>query len=83
MVWSSAQPGRPVLRLAELTADDFDKVGRTAEAWTLVRAGVRIELADRTTMPQRIAHIAEGMQARVQKRDDDYQAAARRPFAFN
>jgi len=79
----SSDNGRPVLRLADLTADDFDKVGRSADAWTLVRAGVRIELADRTTMPQRIAHIADGMQARVQTQADQYRAAARRPFAFN
>lgn len=72
--------GYPVLRLAALTADDLDKVGRTADAWTLVRAGVRIELADRATMPQRIASLADGRQEQIQRQADHYQAAVSRPF---
>lgn len=74
--------GYPVLRLADLDAATLDKVGRTADAWTIVRAGARIEIADRTTMPQRLAHIADGRQARVQHQVDEYQAAVRRPFAI-
>lgn len=72
--------GYPVLRLAALTAADLDKVGRTADAWTLVKAGVRIELADRATMPQRIASLADGRQEQIQHQADQYQAAASRPF---
>lgn len=74
--------GYPVLRLADLDVDTLDKVGRTADAWTLVRAGARIELADRTTMPQRHARIADGRQERVQKQAGLLQAAVSRPFAI-
>lgn len=72
--------GYPALRLAELDADTLDKVGRTADAWTLVRAGARIELADRTTMPERLAHIALDRAERTQIQADRQQAAESRAF---
>lgn len=72
--------GYPVLRLAELDADTLDKVGRTADAWTLVRSGARIELADRTTMPERLAHIALDRAERTQNQADRQQAAESRAF---
>ncbi len=72
--------GYPVLRLAELDADTLDKVGRTADAWTLVRAGIHIELADRATMPQRIAFLADGRQEQIEIQADRQQAAESRAF---
>jgi len=75
--------GYPVLRLADLDVDTLDKVGRTADSWTIVRAGARIELADRTTMPQRIASLADGRQEREQHQADRLQAAVSRPFNGN
>lgn len=70
--------GYPVLRLAELDADTLDKVGRTADAWTLVRAGARIELADRTTMPERIAQLAADRLERTENQAAEYQTAMSR-----
>lgn len=72
--------GYPVLRLASLDVETLDRVGRHADAWTLVRAGVRIELADRVTMPQRIASLVEGRQEQTQIQADRQQAAESRAF---
>lgn len=61
--------GRPVLLLADLDANQFDQVGRTATAWTLARSGITIELATRATLPERIAHIAADMAERQVEAD--------------
>lgn len=47
----------PTLRLADLSLEQFEKLGRKAEPWDIVRAGVAIELADRTTIRERVARL--------------------------
>lgn len=67
-----ANPGiHPVLRIAALNLDTFEKVGRTADSWTVVRAGGTISLATRTTVAERTRNHAQAIQDR-----QDYNAGA-------
>lgn len=52
----------PTLRLADLDLETFNKVGRNADAWSIVRAGGRIELADVTTIRERTERIVTARQ---------------------
>jgi hypothetical protein len=45
--------GDPTLRLAALDLEQYEKVGRKADAWTIVRAGATIALADAASIRER------------------------------
>lgn len=47
----------PTLRIAELSLDQHDHIGRKAEPWDLVRAGITIDMADRDAMRDRIERV--------------------------
>jgi hypothetical protein len=59
----------PALRLAALDLDTFEKVGRTADAWTIVRAGATIDLATKDTARERAQGYAEAITARQNNYD--------------
>lgn len=77
--WSSlaevtrfASPGiHPVLRIAALDLDTFERVGRIADSWALVRSGATISLATRATAAERTRNHAQAIQDR-----QDYNAGA-------
>lgn len=58
----------PTLRLADLDLATFEKVGRNADAWNIVRAGGLIRLADATTIRERSERIQKARQQRESKR---------------
>lgn len=51
-------------RLADLDLEQFEKVGRKADPWTIVRNGGTIALADGTTIRERADRIAAAKQKR-------------------
>lgn len=73
----------PVLRIAALDLDTFEKVGRTADAWTLVRSGATISLATRTTMAERIRNHAQAIQDRQDYNAGAYTREYRRAHTLN
>ena len=54
----------PTLRLADVSLEQFEKLGQRADAWSLVRAEVTIDLADRITARERPERLARERQAR-------------------
>lgn len=68
----------PVLRLADVNVETFDKAGRKATPWDIVRAGGTISLADRTTAPERARRVLEQSERRQAETDGAYAAAYRR-----
>ena len=54
----------PTLRLADLSLEQFEKLGRKAEPWAIVRAGVTIELADRESIRARVDRLETERNAR-------------------
>lgn len=61
----------PTLRIAALNLATFEKVGRAADPWDIIRAGGTIDLATRTTAKER----SEGISRAIQERQD-YNAEA-------
>lgn len=52
------------LRLADVSLEQFEKLGRKAEPWAIVRAGVTIELADRESIRARVERLETERNAR-------------------
>lgn len=74
---SSSDP--KTLRLADVNLETFEKLGRTAEPWAIVRAGITLDLADRTTIRERVERLNIARQDRQaharQKFSDQYRQA--------
>lgn len=68
----------PALRLAALTLEQFDQVGRKADAWAIVRAGAVIDLADRTTIRERTQALSHARQTRSAVAADGFRQQYRR-----
>lgn len=68
----------PTLRLADLTLEQFEKVGRKADPWSIVRAGGTIDLADRITIRERTEKISRARQQRQSQAEESYREKARR-----
>ncbi|QDQ98104.1 hypothetical protein [Tomitella fengzijianii] len=54
----------PILALTDADLDHVEQLGRRADAWTLVRSDLSIELADATTARERMTKISEQRAAR-------------------
>ncbi|WP_148574958.1 hypothetical protein [Nocardioides caldifontis] len=68
----------PALRLADLNLATFEKVGRKADAWAIVRAGAVIDLADATTIRERSQRLSDEREARQVRIADAPREAFRR-----
>lgn len=68
----------PTLRLANLSLEQFEKLGRKAQPWDIVRAGVTIELADRTTIRERVARLTTEREDREVMPAEAFKTAYRR-----
>lgn len=74
----------PVLRFAALDVDSFETIGRNAEPWDLVKAGVTISLADREAIRARVQQLVDSRQRRDAARANDRRNDMRRALgAFN
>lgn len=65
------------LRLAHADLEMWEQAGRRADAWTIVSAGKRIDLADRTTITQRQAELTKQREARAEAREQEQRRARR------
>lgn len=54
----------PILRVADVDLDTFEKLGQRADAWALVRAGAVVDMADRVTARERPERIGRERLAR-------------------
>lgn len=68
----------PTLRLADVTLEQYERVGRKAAPWDLVRAGAVIDLADRTTIRDRVTRITEARQTRQGQGERAFRSEYRR-----
>ncbi len=68
-------------RLADLDLDLFERVGRKAEPWAIVRAGGAIDLADRATIGERVERLEGQRIDRQAQSDGAVQQAYRRTHA--
>lgn len=75
---SSSTP--PVLRFAALTLEQYERTGRSADAWTLVQAGAVLELADGDSLRARDRSIAAELQERQVQAEVAFREAHRRTY---
>lgn len=66
--------GDPTNRIADLDLETWEKVGRKADPWAIVCAGGTISLADRHSIRERTARLAD---ARQERQDQLVKAPAR------
>jgi hypothetical protein len=76
--FAGSSTSAPTLRLADLSLEQYEKLGRKAEPWDIVRAGATIELADRTTIRERVARHTGEREARQTNHAESIRTAYRR-----
>lgn len=73
-----ASTGTPAtLRLAEVSLDQYEQLGRRADPWAIIRAGATIDLATATTVHERTERLERERQQR-QASQPTFRDAARR-----
>ncbi|MDV8148544.1 hypothetical protein [Arthrobacter sp. B10-11] len=73
----------PSLRIADLDLATFEKVGRAAAPWDIVRAGGTIDLATRTTAKERSTGYSAALQERQDHNDGAFLREYRRTHSIN
>lgn len=68
----------PASRLADLSLEQFESVGRNASAWEIVRGGGEIDLADRDTIRERQARLEGEREQRQQREANGFRDEYRR-----
>lgn len=68
-------------RLADLSLEQFEKVGGTASAWDIVRVGGVIDLADRDSIQKRRERLEAEREKRETKHANAFRDECRRQHA--
>ena len=62
----------PTSRMADVSFEQYQQLGRKADPWAIVRSGITLDLADRFTIRDRVARLQEEREALRTKPERDF-----------